>query len=114
MGKFLTWITGIVPEGARIEKLNVSSSGSFNKKPVYTGAIGTKRANTIRQTVRGEFSVKLEVECSGDYVSSKKEAMEFLSKLSERVQPKNSSFVYSKEDGKGYLSTAFLVEGRRF
>lgn len=114
MGKFLTWITGIVPEGARIEKLNVSSSGSFNKKPAYTGAIGAKRANTIRQTVRGEFSVKLEVECSGDYVSAKKEALEFLSKLSERVQPKNSSFVYSKEDGKGYLSTAFLVEGRRF
>lgn len=114
MGKFLTWITAIVPEGAQIESLKVSSAVFSNKKPTQAGMNGTLKPSPNQLMANGRFSVKVEVVCSGDYISAKREAMEFLSKLSKRVQPKDNSFIYSKDDGKGYFSTAFFVEGRRF
>lgn len=114
MGKFLTWITGIVPRGAKIDSLRVSSAVASNKKPHQAEINGALKPVSNPIKVNGEFSVRVELECRGDYISAKKEAMEFLSKLSERVEPKNNNFIYSKADGKGYFSTAFSVEGRRF
>ncbi len=115
MGKFLTWITAIVPEGAQIESLKVSPVVFSNKKkPVQAEMNGALKPASNQLTANGRFSVKVDVVCSGDYVFAKREAMEFLSKLSEKVQPKDSSFIYSKEDGKGYFSTAFFVEGGKF
>ncbi len=110
LGKFLTWITHIVPKGSVLSYVKVSKSTSNSENnPNQINANQTQTAVSSNL-----FSVKLALSMKGGYDYTKKLAVNFLSELSKRVKPQNSKFVYNKENGFGVFTTVFNVDGRSF
>ena len=109
LGKFLTWITSIVPKDAVLSFVKVSKGiGQKGNNPESIGINQTNAPNS------GEFNVKIMLSVKGSYDYAKRLAVDFLSELSKRVKPQKSSFAYDKEEKNGVFITVFNINGRSF
>ncbi len=112
LGKFLTWITHIVPEGSTITDLEIKGS-SFNKRQRNRSPVrNTPFAGNL--TSGNVFDVSLELSIKGDYKTTKERAILFLDELSKKVEPLNSEFSFDKQSELGTFVTTFKLSGREF
>ncbi len=106
LGKFVGWLSNIMPSDALINSIDVS--------PAIKTASKQRGAVLQTESADKEFTAKIDISIKGNYKSTKYKTIMFLKKLSFKTAPKKSNFNYTNSDKSARFRTILTIDGSKF
>lgn len=105
LGKFVGWLSNIMPSDALINSIDVSPAKTASKQ---RGAV------LQTESADKEFTAKIDISIKGNYKSTKYKTIMFLKKLSLKTTPKKSIFNYTNSGKSARFRTMLTIDGTEF